>query len=56
MKNINGDVWLLAWTLVFSAFGVQGLCLGKQGAQLFSTVLSGPLSLLWVIIQLETLQ
>ena len=41
---------------IFFAFGVQGLYLGKQGTQLYSTVLSGPLSLLWVIIQLETLQ
>lgn len=55
-QNVNGDAWPLALTLVCSAFGVQGLCLGRHGAQLNSIVLSGPTSLLWVIIQLETLQ
>lgn len=36
-RNINGDAWPLAC-------GVQGLCLGKQGVQLYSIILSDPSS------------
>lgn len=49
------DVWPLAWTLVFSTFGVPGLCLSRQGAQLSPIVFAGPSSLLRVIIYRETL-